>query len=68
MSDARYGDAMREVAHLRQPVDQFFTDVLVMADDPDLRQARLTLLSTMRNAILQIADIAAIAPEENKQG
>jgi glycyl-tRNA synthetase beta chain len=68
LSDARYGDAMREVAHLRQPVDQFFTDVLVMADDPDLRQARLTLLSTMRNAILQIADIAAIAPEENKQG
>jgi glycyl-tRNA synthetase beta chain len=68
LSDARYGDAMREVAHLRQPVDRFFTDVLVMADDPALRQARLTLLSTMRNAILQIADIAAIAPEENKQG
>jgi glycyl-tRNA synthetase beta chain len=66
LNEARFADAMREVANLRQPVDRFFIDVLVMADEPDLRQARLTLLATMRNAILRIADIAAIAPEETK--
>lgn len=66
LGDARYADAMREVANFRAPVDRFFTDVMVMADDPGLREARLTLLATMRDAILRIADIAQIAPEETK--
>ena len=34
-----------------------------MADDQDLRDARLTLLASMRNAIGQIADFAEIASE-----
>jgi glycyl-tRNA synthetase beta chain len=66
LSDARYADAMKEVAHFRAPVDRFFTDVMVMAEDPALREARLTLLATMRDAILRIADIAQIAPEDAK--
>ena len=61
--EARYVDAMKSLAGLRQPLDGFFTDVLVMAEDKDLRDARLTLLATMREAILRIADIAEIAPE-----
>jgi glycyl-tRNA synthetase beta chain len=61
---ANYGDAMRELAALRQPVDRFFTDVLVMAEDPDLRDARLTLLTTLRQAIReQVADVAEIAAD-----
>ena len=34
---ADYRDAMRQLAQLSQPVDRFFVDVLVMADDPALR-------------------------------
>jgi glycyl-tRNA synthetase beta chain len=64
---ARFADAMREVANLRAPVDRFFTDVMVMAEDPAVRDARLTLLATMRDAILRIADIAQIAPDETRQ-
>jgi len=65
---ARYADAIHELATLWQPVDRFFTDVMVMVDDPELRDARLTLLATLRNAIRDtIADIAAVAPEETKQ-
>jgi len=66
LGDARYADAMKEVANFRAPVDRFFTDVMVMADDPAVREARLTLLATLRDAILRIADIAQIAPEETK--
>jgi glycyl-tRNA synthetase beta subunit len=42
-------------------------DVLVMADDPAVRSARLALLTSLRRTILNIADISEIAPEETKQ-
>ncbi|HEY3045513.1 MAG TPA: glycine--tRNA ligase subunit beta, partial [Vicinamibacterales bacterium] len=64
LAHVRYGEAMRELSALSKPVDRFFTDVLVMADDPALRRARLALLTELRTTILNIADIAEIAPEE----
>jgi glycyl-tRNA synthetase beta chain len=67
VSHERYGDAMRELGALSAPVDRFFVDVLVMAEDPSVRSARLALLSALRRTILNIADIAEIAPEETKQ-
>jgi glycyl-tRNA synthetase beta chain len=63
----RYGDAMRELGAFGKPVDRFFVDVLVMADDPVLRNARLKLLSALRRTILNIADISEIAPDETKE-
>jgi glycyl-tRNA synthetase beta chain len=62
----RYEDAMRELGALSAPVDRFFVDVLVMADDPAVRSARLALLTALRRTILNIADISEIAPEESK--
>ena len=58
---------MRELGALSAPVDRFFVDVLVMADDPAVRSARLALLTSLRRTILNIADIAEIAPDETKQ-
>jgi glycyl-tRNA synthetase beta chain len=66
LANARYTDAMREIVSFRQPVDRFFIDVMVMTDDPVLREARLTLLSRLRDRILEIGDIAEMAPEEIK--
>ncbi len=63
LAQARYADAMRDVVTLRQPVDQFFVDVMVMTEEPKLREARLTLLATLKKAILNIADIAEMAGE-----
>jgi glycyl-tRNA synthetase beta chain len=59
---------MNQLAHLRGPVDQFFVDVLLMTDDEPLRRARLTLLGTLRDTILNIADIAEIAPDVAPSG
>jgi glycyl-tRNA synthetase beta chain len=61
-------DAMNQLVHLQAPVDRFFVDVLVMVDDPTLREARLALLATLRDTVLQTGgDISEIAPEETKQ-
>jgi glycyl-tRNA synthetase beta chain len=67
VTQEKYADAMRELGALSAPVDRFFVDVLVMADDPGVRSARLALLTALRRTILNIADIAEIAPEETKQ-
>jgi glycyl-tRNA synthetase beta chain len=61
-----FAGAVRHLVTFTGPVDRFFTDVLVMSDDPALKEARLTLLTTLRRAILNIADIAEVAPEEGQ--
>jgi glycyl-tRNA synthetase beta chain len=65
--DERFVEAMNEIAQLYAPVDKFFVDVLVMADDPAIRQARLALVASLRDTILNIADIAEVAPEEARR-
>jgi glycyl-tRNA synthetase beta chain len=57
---------MREVVAFVQPVDRFFTDVMVMVEDPQLREARLALLGHLKEWILRFADPSAIAQEEKQ--
>lgn len=53
--------AIREYVKLRQPVDQFFTDVMVMVDDAALKNARLALLTRLRTAITSnIGDLSQV--------
>jgi glycyl-tRNA synthetase beta chain len=68
LQHAQYVEAMRELINFREPVERFFKEVMVMADDSTLRDARLKLLSRLRDAVLQIADIAEIAPEDTPSG
>jgi glycyl-tRNA synthetase beta chain len=53
--------AMRALATLRAPVDAFFLDVTVNADDPALRLNRLRLLSELREAMHAVADFSKVA-------
>ncbi|MDX8406833.1 MAG: glycine--tRNA ligase subunit beta [Mariprofundaceae bacterium] len=48
------------LAGLREPVDGFFDDVMVMADDPAIRNNRLALLSRLRTLFLNLADISRL--------
>jgi glycyl-tRNA synthetase beta chain len=57
-----YKKAFIEIAALRAPVDRFFTEVFVMADDARLRTARLALMAELRDLILDLADISEIVP------
>lgn len=60
-ASADYAAAFREIAALQPVVAKFFDDVLVMAEDERLRAARLGLVASLRDLILEIADISEIA-------
>ena len=59
-AQGRYQEALVELAALREPVDEFFEKVMVMADDKALRVNRLTLLANVRDLFLQAADISLL--------
>lgn len=55
-----YESSLRSLASLRAPVDRFFDDVLVMAEDPKVRANRLGLLSQALALFYRIADISKL--------
>lgn len=56
-----YDSALALLAELRDPVDAFFDDVMVNAEDDALRRNRLHLLARLRAQFLLIADISQLA-------
>jgi glycyl-tRNA synthetase beta chain len=62
----RYHEALEVIAGLRPPIDRFFDDVLVMAEEEDLRRNRLTLLGELLREFSTIADFSEIVTEEPK--
>lgn len=55
-----YQTALQQLAELRDTVDSFFDQVMVMADDAKVRANRLALLQQMRDLFGQIADISKL--------
>ena len=60
VADEKFTDAMSALAVLRAPVDAFFDKVTVNADDADIRENRLKLLSMIRTALEGVADFSRI--------
>ena len=56
-----YRAALEPLATLGAPLDAFFTDVMVMSDDPALQQNRLTLLTTLQRGFDKIADLSLLS-------
>ncbi len=56
-----YTEALFRLAGLRQQVDDFFDQVLVMADEPPLRANRLGLLRRLGEVMNRVADISRLA-------
>ncbi|MDR0218113.1 MAG: glycine--tRNA ligase subunit beta [Enterobacteriaceae bacterium] len=59
-AEGHYQDALVELASLREVVDAFFDNVMVMDDDLQVRINRLTLLSELRDLFLRVADISLL--------
>lgn len=55
-----YAEALNALTALAQPLDQFFTDVMVMAEDKAVRNNRLALLRNIRKALSSVADISLL--------
>ncbi|MQL49242.1 glycine--tRNA ligase subunit beta [Photorhabdus khanii] len=59
-AEGRYQEALVELASLREVVDAFFDNVMVMDEDQQVRVNRLTLLSELRDLFLKVADISLL--------
>ncbi|MGB7190236.1 MAG: glycine--tRNA ligase subunit beta [Acidobacteriaceae bacterium] len=56
----RYREALEQIATLRPHVDLFFDKVMVMVDDPAVRQNRLALIAMVLGSFSSIADFSEI--------
>lgn len=61
MQAGEYAEAMTILAEVKDPVDTFFDEVMVMAEDPAVRQNRLLLLNQLHTMMNQVADISRLA-------
>jgi len=59
-ANSAYTAALKELAQLRAPIDRFFDEVMVMADDEAVRRNRLALLQQTGALFLSIADLAQL--------
>jgi glycyl-tRNA synthetase beta chain len=55
-----YRPALEQIATLRPHVDLFFDKVMVMVDDPEVRQNRLALIASVLGSFSSIADFSEI--------
>ena len=53
--------SLQALAALKAPVDTFFDQVMVNADDPALKANRLGLLATLHEAMNRVADLSRLA-------
>lgn len=65
LAEKEYGQALISMAELREPVDQVFDQVMIMAEDKKVRANRLALLAKLRSMFLQVADISELPSESS---
>jgi len=56
-----YAEVLNELADLSDPIDRFFDDVMVMAEDEAVKNNRLALLGELRALFLRVADISRLS-------
>jgi glycyl-tRNA synthetase beta chain len=61
LNSGNFSENLKAFAALKAPVDAFFNDVMVMAEDLNVRANRLALLRDLRAAMNQVADISKLA-------
>jgi glycyl-tRNA synthetase beta chain len=59
-SQGRYEEGLRKLAGLKETVDAFFDEVMVMDEDPELRNNRLSLLARLKGLFDQVADLSIL--------
>jgi glycyl-tRNA synthetase beta chain len=59
--DRNYSESLAIMKKLKEPVDKFFDNVLVMDENPELRRNRLSMLWEIRDLFFKIADFSKIS-------
>jgi glycyl-tRNA synthetase beta chain len=65
--ERKYKAALEKISELRPAVDVFFDKVLVMAEDPEVRKNRISLLGNLLKEFSTIADFSELGGEEVKE-
>ena len=60
----RYKEALLKAAEIRPLVDKFFDDILVMAENEEIRNNRLSLLKEVSQLFTRFADFSKIVTEK----
>ncbi len=60
LANSDYTASLILLAELKGPVDEFFDGVMVMDEDPELRNKRLALLARLKSLFDQIADLSVL--------
>lgn len=60
IKDSQYTQVLHALSELHEPVTEFFDHVMVVVEDPTLRNNRLALLRELANLFLQVADISQL--------
>ena len=60
LAESQYTQALTELSTLREVVDTFFDDVMVMADDEALKNNRIALLGQLQGQFIQVADLSLL--------
>ncbi len=60
VAEGDYSHALEHLAELREAVDGFFDEVMVMDENPVVRRNRLALLQTLRALFLRVADVSML--------
>lgn len=60
VKECNYEQALTLLSELREPVDAFFDNVMVMDDDEAIRNNRIALLNNLRGLFIQIADLSKL--------
>ncbi len=63
IAERSYSDALATMLTMKEPVDRFFDDVMVMAEDKRIRTNRLNLLTTLGELVKQVGDISRMHVE-----
>jgi len=59
--DKNYLDSLLIMQELKEPVDKFFDNVMVMDKDPKIKENRLSMLSQIKNLFFKIADFSKLS-------
>ncbi|CAI8038361.1 Glycine--tRNA ligase beta subunit (Fragment) [Geodia barretti] len=57
-----HGEILRKLAVLRDPIDSFFDDVMVMAEDKQIRRNRVALVGFVSRLFREVAEISLLQP------
>lgn len=62
VSESQHGEILLKLSVLRDPIDQFFDDVMVLDEDPEIRRNRVALVRFVSGLFREVAELSLLKP------